>query len=283
MNRITLEIEPVAIYPHFDKVAFRAKKGWTKKDERLITANVHEGKADMRKGHPIRGSDLDWLLTVTAPNEIAKKAIVDNGGYVPNSVEVTLDIIVETDRQREYLQQFFTEHFTQSHHGKRDGVDFGHGSYSRLRSVRNFKWYCDKNSKVAQPLHAKHCFHFEAMHQGMAACRKIGIKTADDLIGFDHLAYWQQYLKLMGVDLERLGRGHSNRIRKERRQTPKITQHASLTYNEDRRVGGMLFRILGAKNHNHTVQRLIDRTGRGPHLYEIDASPITMKIAAQKA
>jgi hypothetical protein len=90
-----------------------------------------------------------------------------------------------------------------------------------------------------------HCLHLQSCVQGAPLLRSRGINRPSDLLDFDFVSYWQQWLRLYRLDFERLGRFDANRCSGSTRQRPRIEQWGRLgAVNLDRMRGGRLYHIL---------------------------------------
>ena len=139
----------------------------------------------------------------------------------------------------------------------------------------NFAWYADRRSKVT----GEWCFHIEGRHVGVQAVRRAGVHHPRDLLTFDHEAYWQKWLHLYEIDLERLGRYHLNRQTRERRQHPLLLKsRCGFVYNRDRSVGSALYRALSVhpRQHCRSIQQFVATYGRGPFLQPLQGDTLSM-------
>jgi hypothetical protein len=81
--------------------------------------------------------------------------------------------------------------------------------YDASRQSRNgLVIYTEHHSRVTGELY---CLHVEWRANGVRPVQAAGIKSASDLLEFDHHAFWKKRLLLVDVDPERLGRLFRNR------------------------------------------------------------------------
>ena len=258
---------------HFDKVAFRSRIAPNKAQLAILRANaVWVG---VRIGHPIRGSDRRFLIVLIVPRQPAL-ALADELGWMPNYFEAAVDTIVSEWKQALELHYFLDGSFVHSWHGKQKLVRYSPlgaddpcaTTYSgQPKAGRLFAWYSHRPSKIT----GEPCLHLEARYRGVAACRRAGVYTAADLIHFDHIGHWQRHLACYRIDTEQLGRSNTNKSEGTRRQKPHIHRSG---YNVDAAKGSLLFRALSAHENQdlRSVQRFVDRYGRGPFLHRYDVS-----------
>ena len=257
------------VVAHFDKVAFRAPTRPNKAQLAALRDNARS--VDVRVGHPIRGGNAKFIVTVVLPRLRALE-VADECCWIPNYVEVAIDIVVSEWAEALALHHFLDGSFLQSWHGKQQLIRYSPlgeddpcaTSYSGQRKANlRFAWYSDRLSEIA----SEPCLHFESRHKGMAACRRAGVHTAADLIRFDHRAHWRRYLACYRIDIAQLGLANANTSEGTRRQRPDSV---------DAIKGAALFRALSAHENQQlrSVQRFVDRYGRGPFLQRLDPSAL---------
>lgn len=282
-------------YAHFDKITFRMRKKLTAKQMQLLRNNAES--VDQRIGRPIRGSDHAWLLTIVNPCQKALEFVARRSDVFCNYVEAALDIPTRDKASGMQLVDVFDRHFVQPHHHNSETNTQEFGSYTRgNKPGLRYVWYGDKPSKVS----GQACLHVEARAHGLPAVRRIGIRDPRDLLTFDHVEFWRKRLNLFTIDHERLGRWHSNKLNKSRRQQPQTIQRGAFRYNVDAGLGRALFRAQAETpaferycagivptdteyepqptDHkgnpcrliDRSVQRFVDVVGRGPFLRRLD-------------
>jgi hypothetical protein len=266
------------VVAHFDKVAFRSSTKPNKAQLAVLRDNAQS--VVVRTGHPIRGSDKRFTITIVVPNRQALD-LVKECGWTPNYFEAAIDIIVSEWAEASALHDFLDGSFVQSWHGKQELLRFSPlgaddpcaTTYSGQRRANlRFTWYCRLSKITNEP-----CLHLESRHRGIAACRRAGVYTAADLIHFDHRAHWQRYLACYRIDFTQLGRSHENRREGTRRQKPDISRSG---YSVDAGKGSLLFRARSAHERQpmRSVQRFIDQYGRGTFLHRLDVSALLPSI-----
>jgi hypothetical protein len=246
---------------YFDKVGLRMAAHFTRGELNSLRANARF--VDIRPGRPIRGSDQHLLLTITGPRPEAIKILDQIPNLSINYLEPALDIILVDHPTILVWHELFNVGFVQPWHGSKQTVQFDRGTYRGPRKPgKNYNWYSDKPDRIFRE---PNCLHLEGRHQGMAAIRRLGIRTCNDLLSFDFSRYWQSNLRLFDLDLGRLGRFHNNRSSGQRRRAEKITVHGRRVYNVDYATGCVLFRNRGAHRNQEarSVQQFVDSYGRG--------------------
>jgi hypothetical protein len=263
------------VIAHFDKVAFRSPTRPNKAQLAVLRDNAHS--VDVRTGHPIRGCNAKFIITIVLP-KLRALEIAEECCWTPNYVEVAIDNIVSEWAEALRLHYFLDGSFVQSWHGKQQLIRYhprgeAHPcatTYSGQRKANlRFAWYSDRLSKITN----EPCLHLEARHQGVVACRRAGIYTPADLIHFDHRAHWQRYLACYRIDFAQLGLANANTSEGTRRHKPDINRSG---YNIDAIKGAALFRALSAheRQEMRSVQRFVDMYGRGTFLQRLDVSAL---------
>jgi len=271
LQKICVQInpEPVAF---FDKVAIRIANKLS--DSWLTELKSNCLFVDQRIGHHIVGSDKQIILTLVVPNEDAIKFLARRISGFVNYVEMALDVPTPNIETAHEIHECFDRLFAQSRHSRKIMRRVKNGTYTgEKKPGHRFCWYADLASKKTGD---DFCFHIEGRHHGVEAVRRIGIKEIDNLLVFDHEAYWAKYLNLYSVDFERLGRLHFNRLEGRKRKTSRISVSRDFRYNVDAAAGRALFRVHGAVEYieKHTIQKFIDEFGRGPFLRRMDVTKL---------
>jgi hypothetical protein len=284
---------PTAIekWDYFDKIAFWIPQLFTEPEVTFIKAQCGPGGTDIdRPSHRARFDPrLIKRIETRQPGGdlLAFLATVD--GLLLNMVEFTLDLIFDTEEDRDRAFDFIDRHHVKKAH--RGNVRyFKETRYSDRRwAPSNFVAYRPAFAKTTGELH---CLHLEWRVCGVEALRRIGIHGINDLIEFDARAHWQSWLRLRTFDFAQLGRTHSTGgLRKRSNETHRnsriITPRKPRTYitrrgfeyHTDRRLGQVLFR------NAETVQGVIDAANKRKIpvtrcLVEIDNSewlPVSVK------
>jgi hypothetical protein len=305
---IPATVKPSAIYWYFDKVHY-----WLPKplDHRQLAALRQECRGGLY--YQTQPCPFDYrlrqYLDLWQPKDAALHMLAQRDGALVNYVEPACDFTFGDYRAPQWWGEFFADHHLQDHHRASMGVEaYPDGGMStrptRKGRPRRGRWHHHYSHRECRITGELDCFHFETRHQGLAACRKIGIHSAADLPSFDFEAHFAEPLKFYQVDAERMGRFHRNQRCGSRRSKPYITHHGALSYNHDRMLGGQLYRLLsrhpfrcpqcrscsppGSDACDHcgtphpgqpwdiqrSLQQFVDAYGRGPYLQPLFDEPL---------
>lgn len=201
-------------------------------------------------------------LTMRQPTRDAFEYLLTIGRHegITNKVEVARDL-VGVDRlfdalewvnlhkfrlrpDRSYpIKQFECGDFTV-------GVD---NSYDAPReAVSVLTTYIRQTSKITGD---PSCLHIEYRLHGARACRSAGLESLEDLMRFDDNAFWNNKVKWLDFDNERLGRLVRNSQEGTKNRNAKIANWGCGDFNLDRKTGCLLRRAA------RDMQTLIDRLG----------------------
>ena len=99
------------------------------------------------------------------------------------------------------LHDLLAVHLVQRWRGRHQRYTYDNTTYWAGRKARNgLVLYSDKPCRWTRwPF----CAHLELRCNGMAALRAKGIKSIDDLLAFDHRAFWERHLQLRAVNRPR--------------------------------------------------------------------------------
>lgn len=263
-------IKPQACVGYFDALKFACRRRFNEKLRRDLRG--HCQYLDVRRNSPPR--DYEWVLTVVTPDKEALRAL----GEVPNlevrSVEVALDMIVADRAQADTIWRLIALHFVQSWPGRNEPTIYSSTFYSgEKRRGRVFVAYADRPPKTRS---ASAACHVEARYRGRQALRQIRISAARDLLNFDHKAFWRKHLRLLAVDVRRLGRWHDNKVSGKRRRHHDVRQ-GKVVYDADHARGCLLFHFYGCheRNQMRSTQRFIARYKRKvAYMHEIDVATL---------
>jgi hypothetical protein len=271
----TSGINPQRTVDHWDKVAVRIAQPLTRKQMKYLRANARS--VDCRRGHPIRGSDQHWIVTLVAPNDAALHFMAELPHATVNYAEAARDCIYREHDEKRAVHALVDWSFVKPRHGKHQTVQYGEATYTgQRRPGLTYIWYSDRSSK---PTGDEVCLHKEARFRGKAAVRRAGIHQISDLITFDHDGLWRAFCsQLYEVDLVRLGRWWLNKHSGQRRQQSRTVESGSFKYDMDRRTGAIIFHKYAAHSVQplRSVQRFVDRFGRGPFLRKVQTSSLFM-------
>jgi hypothetical protein len=165
-----------------------------------------------------------WYIDFPQPKPDTLATIASRSHWHLFVTELAMDWIYLDPERRAVAWEFYHQHSLQRRH--RDAVCFDHETrYSRRETTPsgrptriNIVAYPDRLSKVT----GEPCVHIEARLHGAPVLRDLGIRSADDLIGFDHHAFWRERLLLFELDAARFGRYLINRQCGSRRRGPLI-------------------------------------------------------------
>jgi hypothetical protein len=118
-------------------------------------------------------------------------------------VELACDFITSNARRAQQVTSWLLEHACPLY--SRSSVDIYEKTYyfHRRADVRGRKTsrvlavYADKRSKIASTFKGSRCAHAEWRLWGPATLRGAGIASIDDLLTFDHAAYWEKYVRFV--------------------------------------------------------------------------------------
>jgi hypothetical protein len=132
-----------------------------------------------------------------------------------------------------------------------------------------------------------HCLHLQSCVQGAQLMRRRGIHRPSDLLRFNFVSYWQHWLRLYHMDVERLGRFDDNRCNHRSRQQPRIEQWGRRlgAVNLDRMHGGRLYHILSFSDDQpsnadpRSLQQFVSSYRHGGSRPYLTRLPITLSMA----
>jgi hypothetical protein len=203
-------------------------------------------------------------LELKQPSRRAFELIAPLQGHRINFVEATLDCFFNCFTDREDAFDYVDWHWVQRWHGKTQKVKLvGRNSNQKQKykavpgRLRNAKTrYGGSRAAANKPVmyeerfgrieQEPNCLHLEWHLNGRLAVERAGIKTAQDLLEFNHQAFWKKRLLFQTIDPDKLGRLVSNQSTGQNRR--KI-------YDLDRRHGHILI------NSVRCLQDLIDEYG----------------------
>jgi hypothetical protein len=210
---------------------------------------------------------------------------------VLNYIEIAVDFIFRDEGEVQRWLDAFKSGFLHRWHCRQMCVAaYSNGFSTRAaprrgesRRGRWFNYYADKPCRITGEVD---CFHFEGKHCGVQFLRRIGIHHPRDLVDFDFSSYFRKNLVLYNLDLERLGRYHDNCQRKTKRKKSRIIKYGARgIYNQDARLGGLLYQALAVHpdQQERSLLRFVDHYGRGPfltplHIYDHVHKSITSLI-----
>jgi hypothetical protein len=176
-----------------------------------------------------------------------------------NRVDCALDFLTQTFARARELQQYLDERWHKPYHRGGHGVRVFNGTTYIGTKHRQSKYV----SYAGLP--SRHtggpCCHYECRFQSQRAVRSLGVKSIDDLLAFNFIAFWAKRLRLYEYDPEKLGKRwdgqHLNRA-------PRIVRRGSFSWNRDKRIGNIVVRALGSEmdRENPVLMHLISEASR---------------------
>ena len=137
----------------------------------------------------------------------------------------------------------------------------GDGSWDSNQLVTYVEDHCRMTGEM-------HCNHWEWRTKGGKFVKRKGIRTVDDLLAFDHAAFWAKILReVYAIDLERLGRIMRNRQNETKSKKPLIVEWIKgRPFNLDKYRGNLTARACARTNTSRLpvpciVQDLVDKHG----------------------
>jgi hypothetical protein len=221
----------------------------------------------------------DWRyhqrLQICRPDASALRVLaVSNDTAVLNYIEIAVDFVFSHEGEVQLWLDAFKGGFLHPWHSRRMQVEAYPGGFStraspergESRCGRWYNYYTDRPCRITGECD---CFHFEGKYSGVQSLRRIGINHPRDLAQFDFDAYFAANMVLYNLDLERLGRYHDNCQRKTKRKKSRIIKYGARgIYNQDARLGGLLYQAIAVHpdQQERSLLRFVDHYGRGPFL-----------------
>jgi hypothetical protein len=249
---------PSAKYAYFDKLAFWIENVFTEEQKAFIRSQCGPGGTDLDRNFPGHRARFDPRLIqrieTRQPTPALRKFLSTVPGIYLNMAEFTLDLIFDTEDERDAMWEYLDQHLVKRKHS-------GNVRYFKGTRYTDRRW-APMGNVAYRPKFAKltgevYCIHLEIRVCGVAALRRLKIVGIADLIEFDHHAFWETRLLLKKVrDCGQLGRSYSNSLRPNRKDTPRkprvYNTSGGFEYHFDRRLGQTILRTSG------TVQNMID-------------------------
>lgn len=250
---------PIAKHAYFDKLAFWIENEFTDAEKDFIQAHCGPGDTDLDDPKWKRRSRFDPKLIqrveVRQPDNELVLFLSKVPGLFLNMAEITLDLIFDSEEDRDAMCQFFDRHLIKRGHRGEVAYEKGTRYTDRRWAPTNLVMYRPEHAKLTGELN---CLHVEWRVSGIAALRRMGINSVHDLLEFDHTAHWRKRLDLREFDFARLGRTYSNGHMKQRQHMARgLRVHVTkcgFRYPIDLKIGQVLWRC------EETVQNVIDHT-----------------------
>ncbi|UVO28336.1 hypothetical protein [Bradyrhizobium arachidis] len=249
---------PSAMYRYIDKIAFWIEKPFSKEEKNFIRQECGPGGTDLDREEGKRRARFDPRLIQRIETRQPSLALLKFLSTVPglylNMLEITLDLIFESEEHRDETCDYLDRYLVKKNHRGEIRYFKGTRYTDRRWAPTNFVMYRPEFAKMTGELY---CLHLEFRVCGIRALSRIEIRGMRDLIEFDHHAFWKSRLLLRKIgDFPRLGRIYSNSARRKRKHTPKRPRiyktRSGFEYHTDARIGQTLWRVKG------TVQKMID-------------------------
>lgn len=243
-------IKPISTWAYFDRVQFWTKHPLVQEEKAHLRAasgylycKVGSARFDYRyrcrvELHQPKPASLEWIA-------MRKDAHV-------NRVDFALEWCFVNEEEKSAFRKFINTHKARRWHNSDYGIREIEGEagtvYDAPRGAPSgLVTYKDPISRISGELFV---YRIEWRALGMRGVRPCGIFSPDDLLAFDHHAFWKKRLLLYSADEERVGRYYLNcNAAKRRRQ---LTRHKGR--NQFRRAGHILL-----NGEFTTIQEFIDR------------------------
>jgi hypothetical protein len=238
--------QPLRAYGYFDIIG-----GWVKRPLSLRQQQwMHQHCPGLYCENTVAKFDWHYRQRLQLPQltEAALRILIDctHNEMLLNRGEIALDLLfadrpslgrVADQLPHMLLQPWHTGHGMQAFDDGFVTRRYAPGGRTRGHWMHH---YADQPCRIdGHP----HCLHLQSCVQGAALLRSRGINRPRDLLDFDFVSYWQQWLRLYQIDLERLGRFDTNSRSGSTRQRRRIKQWGRLAVNLDRMHGGRLYHI----------------------------------------
>jgi hypothetical protein len=192
-------------------------------------------------------------ILLRQPSREAIEYLDQRNDVLFNYQELAQDLIYHTDEESKAAYQFYIAHVLKK---DRRGQSFkvclgedGHTTaYSDQRKAKSVSLAYTTHSKAT----GDPALHIEDRSKGPRMLKRKGSGSLKDLLSLEHLQFWQDHSQFWCItDYEGLGRAYLNLSAKEKdpkakaARKPRIIRIGNTTYNEDKRMGHQLERVLG--------------------------------------
>ena len=233
---------PLDIDAYIDSVALWLDKKLANTEIRTLKRLC--GHRHSKQGRPWRSNAYRYRLHLHQPTKEALRfldeIVTSRGiGYFINWVDLALDYVFHDESEARLFYVFFDQHLIKPWHGRQQLQYVETTRYtSERRWVRNqIILYCDKPSRIS----GEPCTHLEwrVRTKGATQARKLG--DLQNLIAFDHRAFWRTQLVLKQIDFQMLGRQRRGGGRDKK---PNLLSYGPLeSVDADVRAGHRLARL----------------------------------------
>lgn len=202
---------------------------------------------------------------------VTLESLIWSRPYLINYVELSSDHAYSgkwsrLDRDRHF--DLLSEGWIRKYHRAAQGVRVVKGEkgdltrYDGKRHSRNLT--AMYREEFARNTGEEHNLHLEWRVSSKEACERIGIKTIQDIINFDHDRFWSEKLeRVYQLDMAHLGRILRNKYKHTRHRKFMLHQyrHNGVVLNVSAREGHIyVMKLFGFRRHG-LVQKLVDKYG----------------------
>ena len=191
---------------YFDRVKLYLDSFTKRNDvEFILQANPKNDLKDKSLSHH---DMLNRRLDIFQPEMFDLSRLKPAGDYAINYVEFSLDFATQDKQALENLAEFFAHHLVYEKKIRSKGKVFYYHNekytiyFSPKKQNKILSYYWDKLSRKHEGMS---CFHLEFRLKGLDAIKGVNIITINDLLNFDHEAFWNTVLDLKKPNYELLG------------------------------------------------------------------------------
>jgi hypothetical protein len=280
--------KPTGLHAYLDKVQVWLKFPADRRALKILGQHCGKGGLDSENRPAPFGQNYRQRIELRQPSVEALQGLAERDDVFVNRIEITLDYIFDSLTALDRAQEFLHFHLIRRWHSKKQQVRLYRGSQERdsrgKRGVERVheieqattrydagRWsrnglviYTENHSRATGELY---CLHLEWRANGLRPVQAAGIRSASDLLEFDHHAFWKKRLLLVDVDPERLGRLFRNRASGLKSRSPIFkTDWAGRQTNMDQYRGshilkwgvGSLQELLDAYRGDVRIDRILE-------------------------
>jgi hypothetical protein len=195
-------IRPVGVYCYIDNVQVWLREPLGPRQRRWL-----QNRCDCFVDDQPARFDPRYVqrLQIRQPPETVRKWITQRRDAYVNRLELALDLVFASEREKEEAETFIRKHLVKNHRGKQDIRLQGGTTTMYLaapEAANNIVTYGDQECRITGEIN---CLHIEWRKRGGAAVRQEGI-TTKNLNDIDHRDFWQRKLLLDNINARKLGR-----------------------------------------------------------------------------
>lgn len=243
--------QPIGVYGYPDTIRLHTSRPLTKIErDRLVELAGARDRVKTGVSEADYPGAWRYFTEITRP---PRRALLYLREIAPqhyiNRLDLALDWTFDTDCEKRDATAFFRMYHWQPRQRAASGLRFksdpDSGATTRYTGMR---WddrhvVASYDYKPCRITGEVHCLHIEWRTYRRGGVLSLGVGTIDDLLDFDHRAFWQERLRLSRFDVAKVGRVHNNWVQNNStRRRPWIERHGRLSYDRDRTVGGILAR-----------------------------------------